>query len=315
MNEGTKADESGINFSNNVVSNVSGKVIYSTAGTNFYAGRVAHNLFYQVNGITTPTTFASLSSANVLDNSEDNTFANPFSSGEVLNANAVQHPILMADGITSTYPTFGAVQAQITSPVASHVLSDQTAWGINGNLSAGSLTLPAGSYVSTAAGTYGVAGTGSTPTLDLTLYTLTSTVVSTITAAEARITTATTLFGVTGTLNLGLYTLISGVVSAAYVVSGHDNYTGGAHGSYPTSATSYAVQFAADEATVAEQVQNILNTAVVLNQIGTYQLPPQDHVLETGTPYYGPTGALIDGQYSSTVVISGEVGDIGMELT
>ena len=61
--------------------------------------------------------------------------------------------------------------------------------------SAGTLTLPGVGYVSTAAGNWGVAGDGST-----------------------------------GTLDMSTYTLISGVVGAGYVLTGHNNYSGGSAG-------------------------------------------------------------------------------------
>lgn len=41
-----------------------------------------------------------------------------------------------------------------------------------------------------------------------------------------------------GSLDMSLYTLISGVVSTAYVIAGHDNYTGGSAGQYVDPANS-----------------------------------------------------------------------------
>ena len=202
INAGAMTDLSSLVVEGCIFAGISGEAIYSTASpTRVVPGRVAHNIAYNVNGVQTPASFASICSSNVLDNSQDMAFANPFSSGETLAAAAVQHPILLADGSTTTYPTLGAVQARITLPVASHVLNDQPAYGINGNLSSGSLTLPAGSYVSTAAGTYGVAGTGSTPTLDMSLYTLTSTI-NWPTASGVLI---GTYFGITGSLTQGTF--------------------------------------------------------------------------------------------------------------
>ena len=52
-----------------------------------------------------------------------------------------------------------------------------------------------------------------------------------VAAAAAGITTATTILGVAGTLDMSAYTLISGVVGPTYVLSGHDNYSGGSTGS------------------------------------------------------------------------------------
>jgi hypothetical protein len=94
-----------------------------------------------------------------------------------------------------------------------------------------------------------------------------------VTAAKGGITTGTTILGVAGTLNMGLYTLISGVVSASYVVTGNDNYAGGAAGTYPTSATTAASQLAADEAAVAAVAAGILNNVTVLGTTGTVNLP------------------------------------------
>jgi hypothetical protein len=60
-----------------------------------------------------------------------------------------------------------------------------------------------------------------------------------------------------GTLDLSLYTLISGVVAAAYVIEGHDNYTGGAAGTYHEAATTEVksgVTFGASSALVGTYV-------------------------------------------------------------
>jgi hypothetical protein len=82
----------------------------------------------------------------------------------------------------------------------------------------GTLTIPPGGKVDTTNGPYGVDGTGSTPTL-----------------------------------NLSSYVLVSAVVSASFVVTGHDNYTGGTGGSYPTSATTAAAANAAARANIIAQ--------------------------------------------------------------
>jgi hypothetical protein len=90
--------------------------------------------------------------------------------------------------------------------------------------------------------------------------------------------------------------------------------------SYPTSAASYAVQLALDKAVVAAEAAGvILGTQFAwsdstMTTPGTYNLPARDHVLQTGTAYYGVTGSLIDGLYSSTIVIDLEVSDVALEV-
>jgi hypothetical protein len=131
INCGANADVAGMTFCGNIVSGVSGMTVYSTSSTNVYLGHVAHNLFYQVNSIATPAAFASICSARVLDNSEDNMFANPFGSGETLSAAAKSHAILLADGTTHTYPDYGAVQTQAVAAGAMLVHGGMTG-GISG---------------------------------------------------------------------------------------------------------------------------------------------------------------------------------------
>jgi hypothetical protein len=160
--------------------------------------------------------------------------------------------------VLSTAPAYGIAGTggakTATTPTASNVLTGTGAYGVNGtgstpsyspdfpsvgnvlstdtvNGSSGTLTLPAGSYVSTAAGAYGVGGSGSTPTLDMSLY-----------------------------------TLISGVVAASFVVIGHDNYSGGSAGSYPTTATTQA----ADVAAVTAKAAYIQKPQTILGVSGTF---------------------------------------------
>jgi hypothetical protein len=180
------------------------------------------------------------------------------------------------------------MQAQITLPAASHVLNDQTAYGINANLSAGTASLPAVGNVTTAETAWGIAS------------------------------------GTAGTLNMALYTLISGVVDASWVATGHDNYTGGAHGSYQTTATSYAVQLALDKAVVAAQAAGIIlgtqfvwsdattTTPGTFDEAGRNTDPGIANVL-SGTHYTIHNAALI-GSYSSTIVIDLEVSDVALEV-
>jgi hypothetical protein len=75
---------------------------------------------------------------------------------------------------------------------------------------------------------------------------------------------------VDGTLNMGLYALKSAIVDAAYVVTGHDNYTGGSAGTYPTTATSQAAQLATDQGTVLASAEWILTGHSILGQAGSY---------------------------------------------
>jgi len=117
----------------------------------------------------------------------------------------------------------------------------------------GSLTLPAVGKVDTTNGAFGVGGSGSTPTLNMSLYTLISGIVgatyvltghdnytggaggSLTLPAVGKVDTTNGDYGVGGggstpTLNMSLYTLISGIVDATYVLTGHDNYSGGSGG-------------------------------------------------------------------------------------
>ena len=96
-----------------IFAGITGKAIYSTASpTQVVPGRVAHNIAYNVNGVQTPGSFGAVCSSNVLDSSQDTVFANPFAAGETLAAAAKQHAVPLADGVTTSYGDFGAVQAQ-----------------------------------------------------------------------------------------------------------------------------------------------------------------------------------------------------------
>jgi hypothetical protein len=52
-----------------------------------------------------------------------------------------------------------------------------------------------------------------------------------VNAGKPDIKSTRTILTVTGTLNMGLYTLTTGVVGPTFVLTGHDNYTGGSAGS------------------------------------------------------------------------------------
>ena len=92
------------------------------------------------------------------------------------------------------------------------------------------------------------------------------------------------------------------VVDPSWVVTGHDNYTGGAHGSYPTSATSYASgyaageidQLAADVAVVtanAPWIQNGLNIVLGSTSItGTLPVATKVDISQLTTQVRGLSG-------------------------
>jgi hypothetical protein len=103
LNAAAWADLSYLAITDSIFAGLAGKVVYSTAGSNLCVARYAHNIEYGNGGRF---------SANVLDNSEDVSTGNPFSSGEILSAAAKSHAILTADGTTCTYPDYGATQAQ-----------------------------------------------------------------------------------------------------------------------------------------------------------------------------------------------------------
>jgi hypothetical protein len=139
-------------------------------------------------------------------------------------------------------------------------------------------TYPNAAYVHSDAGTYGPNGTEYTPALSA----------------------------------LTNWTLKSSVVDASYVVTGHDNYTGGSAGTYPTTATSKAEQLSADQAAVASAVAYIDNTQAVLNQPGELDMDlyvlktavvESSHV-EQSVPRW--TGATGDGYVGTLVVGTGD---------
>ena len=79
-------------------------------------------------------------------------------------------------------------------------------------------------------------------------------------------------FGPTGT-EYGPGTMVGGDVTPVdpeWVVTGHDNFVGGSHGTYPTTATSKAEQLAADRILVLAQAASIKDDATILGVDGTY---------------------------------------------
>jgi hypothetical protein len=97
-----------------------------------------------------------------------------------------------------------------------------------------------------------------------------------------------------GTLDLSLYTLISNVVAAAYVIEGHDNYTGGDAGTY-------------HEATTTE-VQDGVTFGAAEALTGTYDpmaaavFPAAANVSDVETAY-GPTGAEYAGSLDLSLYV------------
>ncbi len=105
VNAGSQTDLSSLAITGSIFAGLTGKVVYSAAGSNVNLARFAHNMVYNCSW--------PYFSANVVSAVEDvNTTDNPFTTGETLSAAAKSHAILLADGITQTYPDYGAVQSQ-----------------------------------------------------------------------------------------------------------------------------------------------------------------------------------------------------------
>jgi hypothetical protein len=155
-------------------------------------------------------------------------------------------------------------------PTASQVLSPVAVDATTGNV-----TLPADGSNVVVGTNFGVTGNsivGAYPTTATSQAAQLASDQAAVMAGQADIKSSRTILGVTGTLDMSLYTLLSGVVSASFVVVGHDNYTGGAAGTYPTTATSQAAQLAADQAAVTAGKADILNTRTILTVTGTFDL-------------------------------------------
>lgn len=104
-------------------------------------------------------------------------------------------------------------------------------------------------------------------------------------AKKAYIDSTQTILTVTGTLNMSLYTLKSAVVNVAYVISGHDNYTGGSAGTYhPTQV-----------AEVLDTVSFGANSA----EAGTYHAPDALEVWHTAV--FGPNSATPGTKVGSSI--------------
>jgi hypothetical protein len=94
------------------------------------------------------------------------------------------------------------------------------------------------------------------------------------------------------------------VVDPQWVVTGHDNYTGGTGGTYPTTAASKAEQLATDQAAVAAKTGDIRDGVTVLGQEGTGQdiggwnptsIPVITSAVRNLTFYQGESSSTITG--------------------
>ena len=179
----------------------------------------------------------------------------------------------VSDTGTFTHTEDYTLTASIDYPAVGNVLSSDTVGGSSGTYHAPD----AAEVISTASfgANSGTAGTYSVTNVaagnikkNVSIGGVTGTydpMAAAVFPAEADVNSTDTAYGPTGaeyagSLNMGLYTLITNVVSATYVVTGHDNYTGGTSGSYPTTATTTASVQASDAATL---------TATTLDTDGT----------------------------------------------
>ena len=101
-----------------------------------------------------------------------------------------------------------------------------------------------------------------------------------------------------GTLNMSLWIEKSAVVAADWVVTGHDNYTGGSGGTYPTTATSFAGgqadQLAADAVLIEAQAAKIISVDFTggLGTHGNLTLPDVKYLYNAIDRGDGTTGTL-----------------------
>ena len=212
-------------------------------------------------------------------------------------------PICPAAFIAGIQALDGSGWVEVIFPTASQVASgvdrgDGTAGTMSFGIPTGSIVDPA--YVVVGHNNYTGGSAGTYPTSATTAASQLATDEAAVTAAAAGITTATTILGVTGTLDMSTYVLKSNVVSAAYVVTGNNNYVGGSAGSYPTSATTAASQLATDAAAVTAAKASIVNTVTLLGVTGTLDLTVYVEIADVvlpsnvliGIPCYtgGPVG-------------------------
>ena len=216
-----------------------------------------------------------------------------------------------SDSLTGSYPTSATTAAaQLATDVAAVTAAEAgittatTILGVTGTLDMTTYVLKTDvvspSYVVVGNNNYVGGSAGTYPTSATTAAAQLATDVAAVTAAEAGITTATTILGVTGTLDMTLYTLISAVVSPSYVVAGHENYSSGSAGTYPTSATTAAAQLATDVAAVTAAEAGITTATTILGVTGTLDLA--NYVLITALPPVGDVLSGVDrgdGQYGT----------------
>ena len=214
-------------------------------------------------------------------------------------------------GSAGTYPTSATTAASqlatdeaAVTAAAAGITTATTILGVTGTLDMSTYVLKSNvvsaAYVVTGNNNYVGGSAGSYPTSATTAASQLATDEAAVTAAAAGITTATTILGVTGTLDMSTYVLKSNVVSAAYVVTGNNNYVGGSAGSYPTSATTAASQLATDAAAVTAAKASIVNTVTLLGVTGTLDLTVYVEIADVvlpsnvliGIPCYtgGPVG-------------------------
>lgn len=92
---------------------------------------------------------------------------------------------------------------------------------------------------------------------------------------------------------------VGDIVGAQWVVVGHNNYVGGSSGTYPTTATSQAAQYAADQLLVAAKTDNIDGGVLILGQEGAGMTPA-----EVASAMAAAGLTLPGGSYAQTVTVT-----------
>lgn len=172
-------------------------------------------------------------------------------------------------------------------------------FGAGGTEYTGTVTLPTAGQVLVGVG-YGAGGTQYTGTFDEAARNTDPAEANVLVGVGYKIANVAK----TGTFDLPSYTLISGVVAAEWVVSGHDTYTGGSAGTYPTTATTQAAQLAADKAAIEAAKSTVLSTSTILTVTGTYHAPDAAEVISTAV--FGALSATA-GTYDVSDVESGNI--------
>jgi hypothetical protein len=194
--------------------------------------------------------------------------------GSLVIGNAVAPTTINAAQVTGANTT-GYVSLNIGSDLSTYVLKS---------------SVVAASFVVTGHSNYPGGDAGTYPTTATSQAAQLATDQAAVLAAAGYIDSTQTVLGQQGTLDMTLYTLKSGVVAAAYTVTGHNNYSGGSAGTYPTSATTAAAQLVTDQAAVTAQAASILNSATILSVAGTFDeaarnTDPGQANVWTGTSY------------------------------